>query len=107
MGCRVAPDDFGAGHTSFRTLKALAVDMIKIDGSFVTGLARQPSDLVFVRALASLAESSGKATVAECIEDAKTTAMLEQCGVDYLQGYLYGRPTVRARDRRVETLGRV
>jgi diguanylate cyclase (GGDEF)-like protein len=107
MGCRVALDDFGAGHTSFRTLKALAVDMIKIDGSFVTGLARQPSDLAFVRALASLAESSGKATVAECIEDDKTAAMLEQCGVDYLQGYLYGRPVVRARDRRVEALGLV
>ena len=99
MGCRVALDDFGAGHTSFRTLKALAVDMVKIDGSFIVGLARHPSDVAFVRALTSLADACGKATVAECIEDPRTAALLADCGVDYMQGYLYGRPEVRARAR--------
>lgn len=92
MGCRVALDDFGAGHTSFRTLKALAVDMVKIDGSFITGLARQPTDVAFVRALTDLAVACGKATVAECIEDARTAGLLRNCGVDFFQGYHFGRP---------------
>ncbi|MEX2648827.1 MAG: GGDEF and EAL domain-containing protein [Alphaproteobacteria bacterium] len=95
LGCRVALDDFGAGHTSFRTLKALAIDMVKIDGSFVTGLAHQPTDVAFVRALADLAQTCGKATVAECVEDAATARVLKDCGVDYLQGFLYGRPGPR------------
>ena len=92
MGCRVALDDFGAGHTSFLTLKALPVDLIKIDGSFVTGLARVPAEAAFVRALTGIAEACGKATVAECVDDEATAQLLKDCGVDYLQGYLYGRP---------------
>ena len=92
LGCRVALDDFGAGHTSFRTLKALAVDMVKIDGSFVVGLTRQPSDVAFVRALTDLAVACGKATVAECIEDERTAGLVRDCGVDYFQGYHFGRP---------------
>ncbi|MGH6720431.1 MAG: EAL domain-containing protein [Alphaproteobacteria bacterium] len=94
MGCRVALDDFGAGHTSFRNLKALPVDLVKIDGAFITGLTRQPADVAFVRALTGLAEACGKATVAECVEDEATAQVLKDCGVDYLQGYHYGRPAV-------------
>jgi diguanylate cyclase (GGDEF)-like protein len=95
LGCRVALDDFGAGHSSFRTLKALAVDMVKIDGSFVKGLGEHPTDIAFVRALADLAQTCGKATVAECVEDAATAEVLRACGIDYLQGYHFGRPGPR------------
>jgi EAL domain-containing protein (putative c-di-GMP-specific phosphodiesterase class I) len=104
LGCRVALDDFGAGHTTFRTLKALPVDLVKIDGSFITSLARQPSDVAFVRALTGLAEACGKATVAECVEDEATARVLKACGVDYLQGYLYGRPAVLP-ERKLNVLG--
>lgn len=104
LGCRVALDDFGAGHTTFRTLKALPVDMVKIDGSFVTGLTRQPADVAFVRALTGLAKACGKATVAECVEDEATARVLKACGVDYLQGYLYGRPAVLP-ERKLNVLG--
>jgi len=94
VGCRVALDDFGAGHTSFRNLKALGVDLVKIDGAFVTGLTEDAGDLAFVHALQSLAGACGLATVAECVEDAPVAGILTECGVDYLQGYHFGRPTL-------------
>lgn len=94
VGCRTALDDFGAGHTSFRNLKALGVDLVKIDGAFVTGLTEDAGDLAFVHALQSLAGACGLATVAECVEDAPVADLLTDCGVDYLQGYHFGRPTL-------------
>ncbi len=91
-GCRVALDDFGAGYTSFRHLKALAVDVVKIDGSFVTNLAKQPEDFLFVKTLRDLAAGFGIETVAECVETREVAEMLVREGVDYLQGYYFGRP---------------
>ena len=54
LGCRIAIDDFGAGYTSFRNLRRLGVDMIKIDGAFVQNLTRSEDDRVFVRTLIEL-----------------------------------------------------
>ncbi len=94
LGCRVALDDFGAGYTSFVQLKMLAVDMIKIDGSFVRDVCRSPSNLAFVRTLIDLARNLDLRTVAECVETAEEAELLEREGVDFLQGYAFGRPTV-------------
>ena len=91
-GCRTAIDDFGAGYTSLRNLKALAVDMVKIDGSFVHGLAARPGDRVFARTLIGLAKDFGIETVAEMVEDGPAAAELRELGIDYLQGYHLGRP---------------
>ncbi len=93
VGCRIALDDFGAGYTSFRHLKALAVDVIKIDGSFVTNLADQPQDFLFVKTLQELARGFGLKTVAECVETEEVAQMLADEGVHYLQGYFFGRPS--------------
>lgn len=94
LGCRVSLDDFGAGYTSFRNLKALAVDGVKIDGSFVRGLADNVDNQLFIRTLLGLAEGFGLATVAECVETAADAAHLTRRGVHFLQGYLFGRPAV-------------
>jgi diguanylate cyclase (GGDEF)-like protein len=93
MGCRVALDDFGAGYTSFRHLKTLAVDIVKIDGSFVLNLTSRPEDFLFIKSLLDLASGYGLTTVAECVEDAEVADMLSRQGVDYLQGYHFGRPS--------------
>ena len=90
LGVRVAMDDFGAGHTSFRNLRALGVDMVKIDGAFVAGLAGSVDDRFFVRTLASLARHLGILTVAEWVEDAESARLLREWGVDYLQGHFIG-----------------
>ncbi len=92
LGCKVALDDFGAGYSSFRHLKALAVDMVKIDGSFVGNLMDRAENQLFVRTLLGLARGFGLATVAECVETADEAALLVQEGVTYLQGYYFGRP---------------
>ncbi len=97
FGCRVAIDDFGAGFTSFRHLKSLTVDLVKIDGSFVRDLAVNVDNQLFIRNLMSLAEAFGLRTVAEFVENRNDAEFLIRAGVDYLQGYYFGRPDFRRR----------
>ena len=92
LGCRVALDDFGAGYTSFRNLRLLGVDMVKIDGSFIQNLGAQAEDELFVRTLIDLAKSFGITTVGEWVGDEKTAKILEKAGVSYMQGYFFGAP---------------
>jgi diguanylate cyclase (GGDEF)-like protein len=94
LGCRVALDDFGAGYTSIAQLKTLAVDMIKIDGSFVRELAAAPHNLVFVRTILDLARNLDLKTVAECVETEEVAEILTREGVDYMQGYAFGHPSL-------------
>ena len=93
LGCRVALDDFGAGHTSFAQLEALPIDVVKIDGSLVRALRADPGNHAFVRTVMDLTSSFGLITIAECIETAEDAATLKRHGVDYLQGHYLGRPT--------------
>ncbi|HDO34485.1 MAG TPA: EAL domain-containing protein, partial [Chromatiales bacterium] len=92
IGCRFALDDFGAGFCSFTYLKHLPVDKLKIDGSFVQGLAGAPVDQAMVRSLNQVAHALGKVTIAEYVEDARTLRLLQEYGVDYAQGFYLGRP---------------
>ena len=89
-GCRVAIDDFGAGYTSFRNLRRLGVDMVKIDGSFVANLEHAPDDRLFVRALLELARELGLETVAEWVQSESAAATLAGWGCNYFQGALTG-----------------
>ena len=90
LGCRIAIDDFGAGYSSYRNLRKLGVDLIKIDGAFVQNLARSDDDRAFVHTLIDLARRLGVATVAEWVQDETAAAMLADWGCDYLQGSLVG-----------------
>jgi diguanylate cyclase (GGDEF)-like protein len=89
-GVKVAMDDFGAGHTSFRNLRSLQVDLLKIDGAFVQNLSESEDDRVFVRTLVDLARHLGIPTVAEWVEDERSATILADWGVDYLQGHFFG-----------------
>lgn len=91
-GVRVAIDDFGAGHTSFKALRELSVDLVKIDGSFVRDLETDPRSGAFVRALLALARELGFETVAEQIETRAAADMLTAWGATYLQGELLAAP---------------
>ena len=92
LGVAIAMDDFGAGHTSFRNLRRLGVDIVKIDGAFVQNMSRSLDDRFFVRTLAQLARHLGIQTVAEWVEDDEARRLLAEWGIDYLQGHLVGRP---------------
>ncbi len=86
LGARIAIDDFGAGYTSFRNLRQLGVDMIKIDGAFVENLTRSEDDRTFVRTMLDLARGLKLQTVAEWVQDEQSAAILAAWGCDYLQG---------------------
>jgi diguanylate cyclase (GGDEF)-like protein len=97
MGARIAIDDFGAGYTSFRNLQMLHVDMVKIDGTFITGLSQSPENQLFVRTLVDLAKKFDLKTVAEWVENEADAALLSSFGIDYLQGFFFGEPELRPR----------
>ena len=90
LGVTVAIDDFGAGYTSFRNLRAMPVDILKIDGSFCRDLASHPDNRYFVRALIDLARAFGLGTVAEWVETEADAALLAEWGIDMMQGKLFG-----------------
>lgn len=92
LGAWVALDDFGSGYTSFRQLKALSVDMVKIDGAFIKDLTDNADNRFFVKTLLDFTQGFGLKSVAEFVENGETAKMLMELGVDYLQGYYFGKP---------------
>jgi len=90
FGSKIAIDDFGAGFTSFRNLRKLGVDIVKIDGAFVQNIARSADDRAFVQTLIDLARRLDIKTVAEWVQDEEAAVMLREWGCDYIQGRLIG-----------------
>ena len=90
FGSQIAIDDFGAGYTSFRNLRKLGVDIVKIDGAFVQNIARSADDRAFVQTLIDLARRLQIKTVAEWVQDEEAAVMLREWGCDYIQGRLIG-----------------
>ena len=92
LGCRFALDDFGTGLSSFGYLKHFPVDYLKIDGSFVKGILKDPIDREMVRAINEIGHLTGKQTIAEFAENDDIIAMLTSMGVDFAQGFGVGEP---------------
>ena len=92
LGCLVALDDFGAGYTSFRQLKMLSVDMVKIDGAFIRDLTDNADSRFFVKTLLDFTRGFGLQSVAEFVENGEIAKMLMELGVDMLQGYYFAKP---------------
>ncbi|QIE27812.1 EAL domain protein (plasmid) [Caballeronia sp. SBC1] len=92
MGGKIALDDFGAGYTSFKYLKDLSADALKIDGEFIRTMCAHPADIAIVEAIVALARNLGMRSVAEWVEDVDTLRALKEIGVDYVQGYLIAKP---------------
>ncbi|WP_342735855.1 bifunctional diguanylate cyclase/phosphodiesterase [Bradyrhizobium sp. B117] len=90
FGSRIAIDDFGAGYTSFRNLRKLGVDIVKIDGAFVQNITHSADDRAFVQTLIDLARRLDIKTVAEWVQDEEAANMLRDWGCDYIQGRLIG-----------------
>jgi EAL domain-containing protein (putative c-di-GMP-specific phosphodiesterase class I) len=92
MGFRFALDDFGSGFTSFRYLKILPVDVVKIDGEYIKNLAHSAEDQIFVKSMVALCQGLGIQTIAEFVEDEDGVAKLLEYGVDYGQGWHFAKP---------------
>ena len=94
-GISFALDDFGAGYTAFRYLKDFYFDIVKIDGSFIRDIAHEADNQILVQALVSIARHFDMFTVAESVETAEDAQTLVRMGVDCLQGYYYGVPSIQ------------
>ncbi|MCI4405836.1 MAG: diguanylate cyclase [Sulfuricurvum sp.] len=92
VGISFALDDFGSGFSSFVYLKYFDTDFLKIDGEFVKNIAVNEKDRIFVKHINQIAQEFEKKTIAEYVEDAETLDILKEIGVDYAQGFHYGRP---------------
>lgn len=88
-----ALDDFGSGHSSFEYLRSLPVDYVKIDGSFVKNKLVDKLDEATVRSITEVAKAAGIMVVAEYVETEAIANALAEIGVDFAQGYHYGRPS--------------
>lgn len=93
-GVALALDDFGAGRTSFRHLRDLRFDIVKIDGGFVRDLDQSPADQAVIAAMVDFANRMDMMVVAEAVETAREARCLRDLGVHGLQGFLFGRPTL-------------
>jgi diguanylate cyclase (GGDEF)-like protein/PAS domain S-box-containing protein len=92
MGCEFALDDFGSGLSSFSTLKTLPMDYLKIDGSFIKNLAGDAVNRAMVSAMIALSRSLNFRVVAEHVEDQLSLDTVTGMGIDFVQGFMVGRP---------------
>jgi EAL domain-containing protein (putative c-di-GMP-specific phosphodiesterase class I) len=93
LGVRIALDDFGTGYSSLTWLQSVPADIVKLDRSFVAGLATDAKKSSIIRAVLWLAQSMGMSAVAEGVEEAADVQALREIGCPLLQGYFFGRPT--------------
>ena len=95
-GIQLAIDDFGTGYSSLAYLKRFAVDKVKIDRSFIVGMAEDDAARAIVQAIIDLAGGLKRRTLAEGVEEASLASQLRAMGCDEAQGYLYARPLAAA-----------
>jgi diguanylate cyclase (GGDEF)-like protein len=92
LGVALSVDDFGTGSSSLEYLRRIPADEVKIDKSFVQGMATAPGDLAIVRAVVDLARHFHLRVVAEGVESERTLSLLADMGCDAGQGFLFSRP---------------
>lgn len=98
QGFEVCLDDFGAGAASFQYLSVLDVDVVKLDGSAVKNAQKAPKGRAFLTSLTELCRKLKVQTVAEMVDSPKALSFVRECGCDYVQGYLFGKPSVNVAD---------
>ncbi|OUS17384.1 hypothetical protein A9Q88_03850 [Gammaproteobacteria bacterium 50_400_T64] len=91
-GCRFSLDDFGTGLSSLGYLKQMPVDYLKIDGSFIRNMELNDIDFSMVSTINHLAHVMGISTIAECVENQIQLSMLQEIGVDCVQGFFIEKP---------------
>ncbi|MEW7311819.1 EAL domain-containing protein [Buttiauxella gaviniae] len=91
-GFKIAIDDFGTGYANYERLKRLQADIIKIDGCFIKDITSDSLDPLIVKSICDMARAKQLIVVAEFVETEEQRTLLNELGVQYLQGYLIGKP---------------
>lgn len=91
-GASLALDDFGTGYSSLSQLKALPLDNLKLDQSFIQGLPKDENDLAICKAVIAMGHALGLKVIAEGVETKEQLAVLMDLGCDAVQGYLFAQP---------------
>jgi EAL domain-containing protein (putative c-di-GMP-specific phosphodiesterase class I)/GGDEF domain-containing protein/CBS domain-containing protein len=94
LGCEIAIDDLGCGASGLRTWCEIRPDYVKIDGSFISDIDRDPVSAEVLRSVLDMAHTEGSRVIVEGVETAAQCASVVDLGVDYLQGFFFGRPEV-------------
>lgn len=92
LGCQIAIDDFGTGYASYARLKNVNADILKIDGSFIRNMVSNSLDYQIVASICHLARMKKMRVVAEYVESEEIRSAVVSLGIDYMQGYLIGKP---------------
>ena len=92
LGVKFALDDFGSGLSSFSSLKTLAIDFLKIDGSLVKAILNEECDRAIVNSINEIAHLMGIKTIAEFVENDQILEHISKISIDYVQGYVTGKP---------------
>lgn len=95
LGCKVAIDDFGTGYSNFMHIISLNADILKIDGSIVQALPDDPNAEILIKTIVSFAKQLGMETVAEYVDSQYIFDKVTEIGVDYSQGFFFGKPEPR------------
>lgn len=93
-GISFALDDFGAGYTALRYLKDFYFDILKIDGQFIKNIHKNPDNQALTKAIVSIAQHFEMFTVAELVDNSQDATFLADSGIDCMQGYYFGVPTI-------------
>lgn len=92
LGVRISIDDFGTGHSSLNYVKHFPINRLKVDGSFINGMTRDPRDRAIVAGVLSIAHNLGVRVVAEGVETQEQASALADLGCDEVQGFFFGAP---------------
>jgi EAL domain-containing protein (putative c-di-GMP-specific phosphodiesterase class I) len=92
LGVKLSLDDFGTGYSSLAYLRRLDLDKLKIDQSFVRGIAGDPNNETLVKAIVQMAQGLGLRTIAEGVEDDATLDVIRRHGCNEVQGFHFARP---------------
>ena len=105
LGFRIALDDFGTGYSSLYKIRKFALDSLKIDRSFIDGIARERESAAIVHSIVHLGRSLGLGVTAEGVETEAQVALLRVAGATHLQGYHFSRPVPAVEARAMASRG--
>jgi predicted signal transduction protein with EAL and GGDEF domain len=92
LGARISLDDFGTGFSSLNSVHRLPIDKVKVDGSFVANIDREPTARAIVKSIVDLCENLGLTCVIEGVETQQQADALRELGASVMQGHLFGKP---------------